>query len=255
MMKNQDVPNDSERVVAFIDILGFKQLVKGIYERNDMKLRDDLYKTLKMNSVYAEITRKGPFEVRDNTQATAFSDCIVISDELEQVERIILCAATLAGFLLRNKILCRGGIATGRTIHDDRVVFGMGVINAYEIEQIAVYPRIVIQHDLVQRAKGSRFTKLIRDSDGLWFIDIFDQLKIWGNEGDKPGLLNLPEGAPWPDIEAFRNVHDFIIRKLEEKRTDLHIYMKYLWLANRFNEAINEYVPEYVPEKIKPITI
>jgi hypothetical protein len=251
MVKNQDTPNDCERVVAFIDILGFKQFVKGIYERNDMRLRDYLYKTLKMNSVYAEITSKGPFEVIDNTQAMAFSDCIVISDELEQGERIILCAATIAGFLLRNEILCRGGIATGRTIHDDRVVFGMGVINAYEIEQIAVYPRIVIQHDLVQRAKGSRFTKLVRDSDGLWFIDIFDQLKIWGNEGDSPGLLNLPEGTPCPDIEAFHNVRKFIMRKLKETQRDLRIYMKYLWLANRFNEAINE----YVPGKIEPIAI
>jgi hypothetical protein len=252
MVKNQDTLKDCERVVAFIDILGFKQLVKGIYERNDMKLRDILYDALKMESVYAEITNKGLFGVRDNTpfvQSTAFSDCIVISDEFEQVERIILCAATLAGFLLRNEIICRGGIATGKTIHDDRVLIGMGVINAHEIEQIAVYPRIVIQDDLVQRVKGSFTTKMIRDSDGLWFIDIFEQLKIWGEEGNSPGLLNLPEGAPWPDIEAFRNVRDFIIRNLKETRPNARVYMKYLWLANRFNEATNE----YAPGEIEPI--
>jgi len=244
VVNNKDVPNDCERVVAYIDILGFKDRIKNIYKNNDMGLRDILYNALKMKSVYAEITKKGPFGFRDTlVQATAFSDCIVISDEVEQVERIILCAATLAGFLLRNDILCRGGISTGRMIHDDRVLMGLGVINAVEIEQISVYPRIIVQDDLVHRIKGSTITKLIRDSDGLWFIDIFNELKIWGNEGDSPGLLNLPEGAPWPDIEAFRKIRDFIICNLEETRPNLRIYMKYLWLSNRFNQAINEYAP------------
>ena len=234
---------EEDRIVAFIDILGFKELVNRT--RDDMNLRDILYDALRMKSVYAEIIRKGQFGVRNNNltiQSTAFSDCIVISAKFAQIEQVILSSATLAGLLLRNKILCRGGIAAGRMIHDDRVLIGMGFINAYEIEQSAVYPRIIIQYDLEKR-KGPFITRLLRDSDGLWFIDIFDQLKVWGNEDDKPGLLNLPPGAPWPDIGAFQSIREFIVLNLKETRVKRLFYMKYLWLANRFNGALNEYVP------------
>ena len=67
-------------------------------------------------------------------------------------------------------------------IHDERVLVGPGMLAAYGIEQIAVYPRIVVQDTLVARANGPILPQLTgrlrlkRDPDGFWFIDVFHQL-------------------------------------------------------------------------------
>jgi hypothetical protein len=244
-----------DRVVAYIDILGFKKLTERALKVDDTIL-SQVYDALLMMSATAILKNKGPFNARELApfaQATAFSDCIVISDTNKdsEVGRVLSDVAILSGFLLRNDILCRGAIATGLTVHDDRVLFGIGVINAYEIEtQVAFYPRIVIQDDLIQRVTGFLYPNLKRDSDGIWFIDIFGQLpKI---EGNSLGLLlsNKPP-IKEPDINAFQRARDFIIRSLDETRSDLRRCIKYRWLANQFNEAIND----YLPGKIDPISL
>lgn len=253
-MANPDANKAIDRVVAFIDILGFEVLVKCAFQ-GENTIISRVHDALRTISTHAIITNAGPFGHREFSpfaQATAFSDCIVISDIMGdfEVSKVLSNVALLAGFLLRNGILCRGGIATGPTVHDERVLFGIGVIEAYKIEkQVAVYPRIVVREDLVQRATGPLAPKLRRDSDGLWFIDIFEQLRQF--EGDGLGLLNLKSPIPVPDVDAFRHVRNFIIGQLNETRSDLHKWVKYRWLANRFSEAVND----YIPGEIEPIVM
>ena len=236
-----------DRVVAYIDILGFKNLTDRALKDNDTIL-SQVYDALRMMSATAMLKNRGPFNGRklaQFAQATAFSDCIVISDSNNDLEvgRVISDVAMLADFLLRDNILCRGAIATGLTVHDDMVLFGIGVINAYEIEsKIAIYPRIVIQENLIQRATGFLTPKLKRDADGIWFIDVFGQLH---QIDDSPLGLLLYSKPPSikPDINAFHRARDFIIRSLDETQSDLRQWIKYRWLANQFNEAVNDYIP------------
>jgi len=243
-----------DRIVAFIDILGFKDLVKRAIEDKDTPI-SRVYDALQNISAHAILVNQGPFWFGDITpfaQATAFSDCIVISDINRdhkdincdvEVGQVLSRIALLAGFLLRNGILCRGAVVTGMTVHEDRVLFGNGLIEAYEIEkQVAIYPRVVVRDDLVERAQRATsllVPKLKCDSDGLWFIDIFGQLQRF--EGDGLGLLG--SGSPIPDIDAFHSVRKFIILSLDKYQSDLRKRIKYCWLANRFNEAAKEYAP------------
>jgi len=248
-MENSVAGAAVNRVVAYIDILGFSALVTRTLSGDDATLTR-VYERLRMLSGYADLTNQGPFGSRDLTpyaQATAFSDCIVISDinNGSGIRQVLSNVAMVAGFLLRDGILCRGGIAAGKTIHDDRVLLGEGLIEAYKIEQqLAVYPRIVVCDKLVGRAgvlDVPRIPRLKRDADGLWFIDLFWQL--YRIEGDPASLLTswLPERVF--DIDQFRRVRDFIIRSLSQTRDDLRLWMKHRWLASRFNDAILEYVP------------
>jgi hypothetical protein len=236
---NKDEIGAIDRIVAFIDILGFGDLVERAFQCKDATLKK-LHDALRMISGHARITNQGIFGAREFTpfaQATAFSDSIVISDTNHdfQLERILYEVASIAGFLLSDGILCRGGVATGQTVHDERILFGIGVNEAHRIEQNAVYPRIVIQDDLVHRSNRLLVPKLKCDSDGLWFIDIFDQLHRF--DEDQLGF---------PVIKAFGRVRGFIIRNLNETRSDPRQWrrcMKYRWLANRFNEAVRDYLP------------
>ena len=106
----------------------------------------------------------------------------------------------VAGILLKDEILCRGGIATGRTIHDERVLLSEGFIVAHEIEQhVAVYPRIVVHDELVKKVKAfdsltAFFSPpLKRDADGFWFIDLFSQLYRFKDGPESVFTRWLPE--------------------------------------------------------------
>src|SRR5207245_1212687 len=81
---------------------------------------------------------------------TAFSDSVVISEGGRfGMSGVIAIVRALAGELLKRGILCRGGIAQGRTYHANGIVFGEGMVRAYDLERdVAKTARIVIAHEV-----------------------------------------------------------------------------------------------------------
>lgn len=198
-----------------------------------------------------DMINSGPFGGHDlltpKAQATAFSDCIVISDlnRPAEVSCLLSSVASLSGTLLRYRIPCRGGVATGLTLHSEHVVCGMGLISAYTLEHdAAIYPRIVVQDNLLQHATGFLAPRLKRDSDGLWFIDVFKELR---QPEDLTTFIRdqslATSVATVPDVAAFRTIRKFIVAALEENQGKLRKHTKYRWLANQFNEAVTDYIP------------
>jgi len=124
----------------------------------------------------------------------------------------------------------------------------MGLINAYTLEHgAAIYPRIVIQDDLLQHATGILAPRLKRDSDGLWFIDAFKELRMPEDLNAVMSEDSLAASlATIPNVAAFSSIREFLITALKETHQDLRKQIKYRWLANQFNEAITEYVPDRV---------
>jgi hypothetical protein len=112
---------------------------------------------------------------------------------------------------------------------------------------IAVYPRIVVQDDLVQHASREPFgTRLKRDSDRVWFIDVFHHLRTI--DADKTlkvikGELGADELTTIPDIGEFTSIRSFIVTALEHTSDDFRKHTKYRWLANQFNEGVADYAP------------
>jgi len=240
-----------ERVVAFIDLLGFTELVTTACDGDSLALLQ-VRRALGWMWAQQVTTNEGPFgsrELTPNARATAFSDSIVISDlnRSGEVQGLLRSVSWLAGMLLRLGILCRGGIATGATVHNDHVLFGTGLIRAYNLERNALYPRVVLQDDLVQYVTGPFSPRLKRDSDGLWFIDVFGELRQ-----PKDGWQSVMSGSlaaglvTIPDATALVGVREFLIRALERHRNDLRTHSKYRWLSNQFNEAVAIDVPGQV---------
>ncbi|MFM0240281.1 hypothetical protein [Paraburkholderia phytofirmans] len=127
----------TNRVVAFIDILGFKELI----------LRDresEVFAALKL----AKESEAGQFHNAPKMRLTAFSDSIVISDEVGDgfgYVRLLHFTSYLVWQLLEMGVLTRGGIGHGRLHHENGIVFGPALIEAYELEsKQAIYPRILV---------------------------------------------------------------------------------------------------------------
>lgn len=131
----------TNRVVAFLDILGFKQL---IYANREAEIARAL-KLTKESEV-------APFHNAPKMRLTAFSDSVVVSDEVGNgfgYARILHFTSYLVWQLLEMGILSRGGIGHGNLHHENGIVFGPALIQAYELEsKQAIYPRVLVPDDV-----------------------------------------------------------------------------------------------------------
>lgn len=214
-----------------------------------------LHHILKSAGEICAVISNGMFGVKrpsPTIQATAFSDSIVISDvwgEGIALWRVISEAALLSSLLLREGILCRGAIAKGKVIHDERVVFGSGFLAAYELErQVAIYPRLVIADNLVLEAEQLTFCRIKTDFDGFRFVDVFYQFS-GAQQSVVDIMLGNCEGAV-PSVDAFIGVRERVVRYLAEEKQP-SILAKYRWLAKQFNEAVKD----YAQDRIEPIIL
>jgi hypothetical protein len=178
-------PVYSDRVVAFIDILGFGAIVQKLGE--DSSLHAQIHyalshiKLLKGYSLQAATAQS-------KLQVSVFSDSIVISGEADNVHGVIWSAIHLQCNLLVSGILVRGGIACGRTVHADDILYGEGMLDAYNLEsKAAIYPRIVLAPKLINKIKSEyRDVFLAKDNDGLWFLDPFSMGLLPGDADALP---------------------------------------------------------------------
>ncbi len=167
-----------ECCVAFIDILGFKNLIKNDIDRVILALRDielfckSVYRfPMKSDNTYRRESYLDSEELLEYLPSvTMFSDSIVISqkfDDFFDFSEFVSLISALQFELLSKGILIRGGISIGTLFHKDRYIFGDGLISAYYLESSkAIYPRIIIDNSLVERLEKTydeQYEKYISD--------------------------------------------------------------------------------------------
>ena len=168
-MNNQELTYEC-RIVAFIDILGFKEIVKQSV--NDTSRIQLIYSVLeylkdwettdkwdlKLVEIEEDAQYRGVenFDIRGKTNCTSFSDSIVISVKVdnnvnEMASTLVSNLSYIGAVLLEKGILFRGGMTIGNIIHNDNgTVFGQDLIDAYQLEsKSAKYPRIILSDKLI----------------------------------------------------------------------------------------------------------
>ena len=224
-----------DRLIIYIDILGFSSFINYTSETRV----NSPNKILRINN-FLNLIKKF-FTINDITlsktrQVTSFSDLIVISINLNEIENIDLEIKDIFFLLLTsylNGFLLRGAITYGKLIHTENAIFGPGLINAYEKERtIAKYPRVIIDDviisDLLDLEKMSKLPQncrdfILRDFDGLFYIDIFNSIR--------ENVDNL-----WEYLQIIRSICNILINMMENPL----IKEKYTWLKDKFVFHINE---------------
>jgi hypothetical protein len=198
-----------ERAVAFVDLLGFRGTLR-LFEEHPRFFNE----LVKFMTGMADIAARDSGGPPGGTQITAFSDSLCISanfpterpgEATVNAAGICWLAAHASRALLRMGVLTRGGIAAGLLYHQGPIVLGRGLVHAYEIEQAAKYPRIVVADDLAVRINGlpptarARFAEqrmpkgplesdlLERDFDGCWILNAIPRIPqgdAWRTDGD-----------------------------------------------------------------------
>lgn len=142
--------NFKEKFVAFVDILGFENMVRAAEAGQGRSLPELLevvkqLGTLENRKAFAE---DGPYICPDapriekdlDFRVTQISDCAVISSEISPASVVNLvqhCSAVVIK-LLKKGILCRGYITLGRIYHTDTQVIGIGYMQAAKQERKVV---------------------------------------------------------------------------------------------------------------------
>ena len=171
-MKSED------RIIAFLDILGFKALIECAEKANDYTKLSNLI--TKSNKIFSMLN------AREDFQFTQFSDSFVLSCEIDRMEHSMLFIMDLRDLIdlfLSENILLRGGVTIGKVIHSKKLLMGPAMNRAYELEsKFAKYPRVIIDMDLfdywetcLYEYNVENMFTVFKDDDGLYFIDYINK--------------------------------------------------------------------------------
>lgn len=255
----------TDRCIAFLDILGFKDLVdKSVVDPAERLV---LYKMLHHDhSAHYSSLFSSPLTTPDgipssppSMRTTVFSDSIVSSFEAADNPSHILIAICdiFCGFCANNFFL-RGGFSSGELFHEGNVLFGPAMNEAYRLENTAIYPRIVIDPKLVynfnstirMRAPNEKRTIVYeyqfvrRDSaDGAAILNVVEYALAMAYEeaAKEAHRLSLGEDCSDPNWKWWRK-WPFVVKKYVEANLnrfplDSSEFRKYHWFATHFNEV------------------
>lgn len=240
-----------QRVVAFIDILGFKSIIEKTIEKNDIENMARIASVINAFKDIREIWNLDSGElkhyVKSSKRVTIFSDSIVVSCEANDEEEImytLLEIKWLVMTMLNHGLLCRGAITRGKLVHTNEYIFGPALIEAHLLEsKAALYPRIILDRGVIDaeefeknkisnagvRWKNIQFL-LEQDSDGMYYIDYFRKAQHELND-------------PIYDFPAYIHnlgnlIRDGLKRSAGHNQVDLRI--KYFWMRERYNQMVEQ---------------
>ena len=248
------------RLVAFVDLLGFRSFLSKHGLKEVLKSLRIFYKEAGKESFHQHYTKQGyghndtkalSIEAvrKEDHRITIFSDLIVISYRStkeyinwnfnELLERLYYAQ----GYLMHRGLLIRGGITYGRLFHTDDYCVGPALVRAYELEyKKAFYPRVILDPKLLRFpifrkwAEESHF--LFYDyKENLWGTNLFSRIHILCSNDyskvDKYGLIQT-RNSVYYDLICLSEIIQEGLGSRDDRTVE-----KAKWMAVRFNETLN----------------
>jgi hypothetical protein len=138
--------------VGFVDTLGAKALSDSEVFMNALAYMVDLQRKISHQPQAAtQMVRTTYFS--DNIGASVVIEELAPAEQGKAVCKLLQLLGAIQLYYLREfGILCRGGVATGKCFHDDSVIFGPALVEAYILELTADTPRIVVTDSVIELA-------------------------------------------------------------------------------------------------------
>ncbi|MDV0441739.1 hypothetical protein [Methanorbis furvi] len=234
-------------IIAFLDLLGATKLILG-----DDSQEQNLNK---MRGIYDEVIalqkdNNPNFRKFQTVQFKIFSDNIVFVQELttnktdpvDIIEGLFRISGVVSDLLYYALIergwMFRGAIACGDVYLDSDMIWGKGLVDAYNAEQnISIYPRVIITDELIHEVQTSKsevviFLKFEQDFDGIYYLD-FLTLMLEEYEDDSPAM----QAGKKNKLMKFRDTYKEILDKLPTKPdiSSARVRAKHHWFINDYN--------------------
>jgi len=246
------LPDYPERIVTFIDLLGFSRDVQRIEERHGLLLSIDAVLSAIVRCKRDLDARRESGELNYDARLTQISDALVISYRIERgaFSKAISHAAFLGNVCVRRGYLPRGIITIGKLVHDADRLYGGGLIDAYNVEKHHVVdPRIAIDTRVLDE-----FRKELARAGQIGRVASFTRNR---GTGDFVHML----GPDWPFLKTMAAEGDNGVRDMfDELRHMLPIRhrnaendaqrSKIEWMSAYVNETIAE---QHLPSEWKVV--
>jgi hypothetical protein len=262
-----------QALVSYVDILGFRQLVK---ESDDDPAKGErilnILRVLKKEAEFGWIDHGADNKIvriffPDNFSDTLIRTTFIGSRSLAEYidsELMILCSIQ-AELTAVYGLMLRGGISLGGMYREDdpekgKFIFGPALVRSYELaEELAVVPRILIDPDLIRRMTEHKqerpfyndFAQCRKQAeDGSFFIDYLNwEYRIRD--------LYSPKGIQAADemLELHKKVAEQKLLELGAKGERLR--QKARWLAVYHNNTVNNFRREspYLTPRLQSLSI
>lgn len=238
-----------KRIVLYLDILGFKSAIDKSIE--DYGILKSIHKVL--NNIYSDRVKNyhGPLEGASyGMHVSVFSDNIVMSIPYETENffyDFIRSTYWLVNEILWDGFLARGAITIGDLYHDDKIIFGPALNEAYQMEsELSIYPRVIISKQIfmvgmenISKIKVEEVVKSFEqilpvDNDGFYFLNYFTK------------------SHEFYDTEVYLDFLIKIKRLIVEglKNDSLKARPKYEWLKRQYNKLYDEGIDARAPGRI-----
>ena len=229
-LENTKNKSFDEYIIAYIDFLGMKERMNIQSGFDSLQIiKHLLYNTEYVAKYISKTNRIQDFIIK------VFSDNVVIAQKVspqivgDQINSIVNLVWSLQFWaLVQFGYTMRGGITVGELYIDESIVWGKGLIEAYQLENnLAVYPRIIVSRRLVNLFDDSRektlnlYAFIKKDFDGLFFVDFLRAL---------------------PNIDAIPQIAESLMEKTQAYReASDRVRQKINWIVRYFNEYCSAY--------------
>lgn len=183
-----------ESFVAFIDVLGFSQMIlsDGGNGEKLKVIKDAIAEATKLLEQRKQASNHPYAYWYREFQVKSFSDCFCFSIPLEfdngekdykqNFVSFYVWIKAFCNMLLKNGFLCRGGITQGWHYYDDKIIFSKALVDAYLLESTkANHPLILIHQDLINKLINQDFCgqpyyeyMFVHDTAGKSFLHPFN---------------------------------------------------------------------------------
>lgn len=236
-----------EKYVAFLDIIGFSELVRrlagdGIERKEEFKSLTKALSRVAGKMAYLNNPDIQKLNRRSkHVQGIAASDNILLvgSNEIDGLRTLIWHARDLQTEMARLGIFLRGAITKGLVYHADSIVFGPAVLDAIELEKIAYYPRVLLSEKVrsdvanIPESDLNGFWPIMRSDDGFAYLPPFSPFVDWPEE-DMPTSNEIPDLARKQAVRMTTYLNRMLEGDLSEKDR-----AKLVWLKNEVAKCLS----------------
>ena len=236
----------NNRVIAFLDILGFKDLVnKSSY---NVELQNKLKSVVEHLNKIKLRNYDSKYNINESVgcEVSNFSDSIIISYPLDRnhgggLFQIIMDCLYLQIELAQVGIYVRGAITSGALYHNERSCFGPALIKAVELEaEMAKYPRIIIEKKCLDDGK-----QYVYGNNTIEFeSETIDSLITKSADNDNIFFINyLVQDGEFHNHEEYCR---FLLNHYKDIRHNVHsdisnsVKTKYQWLRHYFYDQFGK---------------
>ena len=197
-MENNKPEELKEYYIAYFDILGYREYFKQQPDKIP-SLLENIHDVISNSKKFIDMINNSPIlnnigaiEIKTKIFSDNILMCMEIHSGLMESLRLLTFLKIISdiqrSFILDYGLFVRGSIVKGRLSFNEFYVFGQGLIDAVEIEETAIYPRIIISEELVNYFLTNAF---LREEEKRKLTDMISSLQQNEQIRDQEHNFNL----------------------------------------------------------------